>query len=98
MPKVKGKYETIFIADLSIGEEAVAALVEKFKSLIEANATIEKVEDWGKRKFAYLINDLSEGYYTYISFESAPDFPAELDRMYKITDGIMRSLIVALDD
>ena len=95
MPKVKGTYETIFIADLSLGEEGVAALVEKFKSLIEKNGTIAKVDEWGKRRFAYPINDMTEGYYVLVEFESAPDFPAELDRIYRITEGVMRSLIIA---
>lgn len=95
MPKVKGTYETIFIADLSLGEEGVAALVEKFKTLIEKNGTIAKVDEWGKRRFAYPINDMTEGYYVLVEFESAPDFPAELDRIYRITEGVMRSLIIA---
>ena len=95
MPKVKGTYETIFIADLSLGEEGVAALVEKFKALIEKNGTIAKVDEWGKRRFAYPINDKNEGYYVLVEFESAPDFPAELDRIYRITEGVMRSLIIA---
>jgi small subunit ribosomal protein S6 len=95
MPKVKGTYETIFIADLSLGEEGVAALVEKFKTLIESNGTIAKVDEWGKRRFAYPINDMTEGYYVLVEFESAPDFPAELDRIYRITEGVMRSLIIA---
>ena len=95
MPKVKGTYETIFIADLSLGAEGVAALVEKFKTLIESNGTIAKVDEWGKRRFAYPINDMTEGYYVLVEFESAPDFPAELDRIYRITEGVMRSLIIA---
>ena len=69
----------------------------KFQSLVEANGTVDKVEDWGKRRMAYAIDDLHEGYYTLIQFTSAPSFPAELDRIYKITDGVMRSIIVALD-
>lgn len=97
MAKITGKYETIFIVNPTLGEEAVASVVEKFKALIEANGTIETVDDWGKRHFAYPINDLTEGYYTLVQFESAPAFPAELDRVYKITDGIMRSLIVSRD-
>ena len=68
-----------------------------FRSLVEANGTVDKVEDWGKRRLAYPINDLTEGYYTLVQFTSAPSFPAELDRVFKITDGIMRSIIVALD-
>lgn len=97
MAKITGKYETIFIVNPTLGEEAVASVVDKFKALIEANGTIESVDDWGKRRFAYPIEDLTEGYYTLVNFESAPAFPAELDRIYKITDGIMRSLIISRD-
>lgn len=97
MAKITGNYETIFIVNPTLGEETITAVVEKFKSLVEANGTVVKVEDWGKRRMAYAINDLNEGYYTLIQFESAPAFPAELDRIYKITDGIMRSIIVTLD-
>lgn len=97
MAKITGKYETIFIVNPTLGEEAVASVVEKFKTLIEKNATIETVDDWGKRHFAYPINDLLEGYYTLVQFESKPEFPAELDRIYKITDGVMRSLIISRD-
>ena len=97
MAKITGKYETIFIVNPTLGEEAVASVVDKFKALIEANGTIETVDDWGKRRFAYPIEDLTEGYYTLVQFESKPEFPAELDRIYKITDGIMRSLIVSRD-
>ena len=98
MAKITGKYETIFIVNPTLEEAATAAVQDKFKSLIEANGTNVEVEDWGKRRLAYPIEDLTEGVYTLIRFESAPAFPAELDRIYKITDGIMRSLIVCLDD
>lgn len=98
MAKITGKYETIFIVNPTIGEEAVTAVVEKFKALVAENGTIGKVDDWGKRKLAYEINDQTEGYYTLIEFESNPAFPAELDRVYKITDGIMRSIIVDQED
>lgn len=76
------------------GDDAVAALVEKFKTLITDNGTFEGVDEWGKRKLAYLINDEAEGYYALYNFESAPEFPAELDRVAKITDGVLRSMIV----
>lgn len=97
MAKVNGKYETVFIVNPNLGEEAIAAIVEKFKTLIEKNGTIESVDEWGKRRMAYEINDLREGYYTLIQFESAPAFPAELDRIFKITDGVMRSIITCRD-
>ena len=97
MAKISGKYETIFIVNPSL-EEAATAVVDKFKSLVEANGTNVEVEDWGKRRLAYPIEDQTEGVYTLIRFESKPEFPAELDRIYKITDGVMRSIIVSLDD
>ena len=97
MAKVTGKYETLFIVNPTLGEEEVVAVADKFKALVEANGTVDKVEDWGKRRLAYPINDLTEGYYTLVQFTSAPSFPAELERVFKITDGIMRSIIVALD-
>ncbi len=94
MAKLHENYETIMILNTKGTEEETKALVEKFTSLISANGTIETVEEWGKRKLAYEINDESEGYYVYVTFNCTPDFPAELDRVYKITDGVLRTLIV----
>lgn len=93
MAKTTANYEVMYIVDLDKGEEGVAAIVEKFKTLIEENGTITEMEEMGKRRLAYLINDKPEGYYVLVKFTSAPAFPAELDRIMKITDGIMRSLI-----
>jgi small subunit ribosomal protein S6 len=76
-------------------EESTAALLTKFKDLIAKNGTVESVDEWGKRKLAYPINDETEGYYTVINFSCEESFPAELDRVYKITDGVLRTLIVA---
>lgn len=98
MAKITGKYETIFIVNPMLEETAAQAVADKFKALVEANGTNVEVEEWGKRKLAYPINDQTEGFYTLVRFESAPAFPAELDRVYKITDGLMRSIIVCLDD
>lgn len=94
MSNVKAAYETVVVFSLKNGEEAVLALVQKFKELIEKNAVLDSVDEWGKRKLAYLINKESEGYYVLFNFTSEAEFPAELDRIYKITDGILRSLIV----
>ena len=94
MAKLHESYETVMIINTQLGEEGVAALVEKFKNLISSNGTLENVDEWGKRRLAYEIEDETEGYYVLIEFSSEPDFPAELDRIYKITDGILRSLIV----
>ncbi|HIY11157.1 MAG TPA: 30S ribosomal protein S6 [Candidatus Anaerofilum excrementigallinarum] len=89
------KYETMLVTSAALDEETTTALVGKFKSLIEANGTIEAVDEWGKRRLAYPINDENEGVYTVITFTSEPNFPAELDRVYKITDGVLRTMIVA---
>ena len=91
-------YETMLVFSVANGDESVTALVEKFKALIEANGTIESVDEWGKRKFAYLIDKQPEGYYTLINFKSGPEFTAELDRVFKITDGILRSMIIKKDE
>ena len=87
-------YETMLVFSVANGDENVAALVEKFKALIEANGTIESVDEWGKRKLAYPINYETEGYYMLINFTCEPEFPAELDRIVKITEGVIRSLTV----
>ena len=86
------KYEAVVVFSVKNGDD-VSALVEKFKALIEKSGTLESVDEWGKRRLAYLINDEAEGYYVLYTFTSAPDFPAELDRILGITDGIMRRLI-----
>ena len=93
MAKINEKYELLYIIDIDKSEEETAAIVEKFKTLIEANGTMSEHDEWGKRKLAYLINDKPEGYYVLAKFESAPEFPAELDRILHITDGVVRSLI-----
>ena len=91
---VKANYETVMVISMKQGEEGIQAIVEKFKALIEKHATLLNVVEWGKRRLAYLINKESEGYYVLMNFESEAEFPAELDRVYKITDGVLRSLII----
>ena len=91
------KYETMLITSAALDEEATAALVGKFKSLIEANGTIDSIDEWGKRRLAYPINDMAEGYYVLMNFESKPEFPAELERVMKITEGVMRCLTTAVE-
>ena len=88
---VKANYQTVMVISMKQGQDGIQALIEK-------NATLQSVDEWGKRKLAYLINKESEGYYVLMNFESEATFPAELDRIYKITDGIMRSLIIRKDD
>lgn len=98
MAKVTAKYEAVFIIDPAQGEDGVAALTEKFKSLAEQHASEVVAEDWGQRKLAYPIHYVTEGHYVLLSFTSAPDFPKELDRIFGITDGLLRSMIVCKDE
>ena len=88
-------YEIVMVFSLSKGEEAVNALKTKFTDLISKNGTLGEVEEWGKKKLAYAINYDTDGYYVLINFSSDESFPAELDRVINITDGVLRSLIVA---
>lgn len=88
-------YETIFILHPSLDEEAVKANVEKFKGVIENNGgEVESVDSWGRRKLAYEIAKVSEGTYTLINFKSNTELPKELDRVFRITDGVIRHIIV----
>ncbi|MDO4730876.1 MAG: 30S ribosomal protein S6 [Clostridia bacterium] len=98
MSQVINSYESVVIFSLKLGEEGINALIEKFTALIEKNGTLGEVEHWGKRRLAYLINKEPEGYYVLFNFKSAPEFPAELNRIYRITDGVLRSLTINKDD
>ena len=93
MAKTAEKYEVLYVLNPNLSEEETQAIVEKFKTLIEQNGTIDEMEEWGKRKLAYEINYLTEGYYVLVKFTSGPEFPAELDRILGITDGVIRSLV-----
>ena len=97
MAKISGKYEVLYIIDPAQGEEGIQALVEKFKALVEANGTLTSIDEWGKRRLAYPVNDLMEGYYVLMPMDAKPEFPAELDRVFKITEGILRSLITDVE-
>ena len=98
MEKITSKYETVIVVDGTLAEEAAAELFGKFKAMIEANAVIDEVIDWGKRKLAYPIDDINEGYYTLVHYTSAHEFPAELERVLNITDGILRSLTIKIEE
>ena len=97
MEKVLNSYESLFIVDLSNGEEATKATVTKFTDLIAKNGEIVDVADWGKRRLAYPINDMNEGYYTVVTFKAEPSFPVELERLYNIDESVMRNIVLKLD-
>ena len=94
MAKISASYETIFIVNSTLGEDAIAATVEKFKGMIEQAGRLVKIDEWGKRRLAYPIQDMTEGYYVYASFVSEPNFPAELERVAGITDGVLRVMVI----
>ena len=87
-------YEAVIVISLKLGEEAVAETVKKFRELIEKHGTVENVDEWGKRRLAYPINKETDAYYVLFNFQSEAEFPAELDRITKITDGVIRSMII----
>lgn len=94
------KYETVFGLSVKTyaDEEALNAVVEKFKKLMTDNgATIDEVEVWGKKRMAYAVNYETEAYYVLIKFTAEGTFPAELERNYRITEGVLRSLVVKLE-
>ena len=93
------KYETVFILHPSLDDEAVKANIEKFKGVIEnGNGVVENVDLWGKRKLAYEIKKVNEGIYVLVNFSSDPTLPKELDRIFRITDSVIRHMIINLDD
>lgn len=97
MEKVINSYEVLFIVDVTKGDAVTEATVNKFMSLIEANAEVVDVATWGKRRLAYPINDMPEGYYTVVTFKAEPSFPSELERLLNIDETVMRSLVIRLE-
>ncbi len=94
MENLQSAYESVLVVSAKLSEEGIAKVVEYFKGVIERHAALDSVDEWGKRALAYQINKETEGYYVLYNFTSDADFPAELDRRYKITDGVLRSLII----
>ena len=93
MAKINDTYEAVVVFSSKAGEETVAGLTAKFDEMIKANAEDVEMNDWGKRKLAYAINHETEGNYVLWNFKAAPEFPAELERVLGITDGVLRFLI-----
>ena len=97
MAKKSATYELMIVISLAKGEEAAQEIWAKFKALIEEHGTINEIDEWGKRKLAYPINYETDAYYIVAQFTSTPDFPAELDRILNITDGVLRSMITVTE-
>ena len=98
MAKITGKYEVLYIIDPAQGEEGIAALVGKFKAMVEAEGTLTNIDEWGKRRLAYPVNDLVEGYYVLMNYEAKPELPAEMERVMKITEGVLRCLTTVVEE
>ena len=88
-------YETLFVLSGNLAEDAYVALKDKFVNLVEANASDVTVNEWGKRRLAYPINYITEGYYVLVNFKSEPEFPRELERVFGITESVIRYMTVA---
>lgn len=94
MAKVNANYEVVYIMDPALGEEAIAAMIEKFKTLVETQGTVAAIDDWGKRRLAYPIDYKTEGYYVLTTFSAAPEFPRELERNFNNDENVLRYLVV----
>ena len=94
MAKISGKYEVLYIIDPAQGEEGIAALVEKFKALVEANGTLTSIDEWGKRRLAYAIQYKTEGYYVLMYIKAPAELPREIERNMQISDSVLRYLTV----
>lgn len=95
MEKKIGSYETMFIVNPQLSEDDTKAIVEKFTALMAENGEIEQVNEWGKRRLAYPINDLMEGYYVLVNHKADTQFIKELIRLFNINENIMRSMTIA---
>ena len=98
MAKVINSYEALYIINAQLSEEEIKGLVDKFSALVADNGTVDTVDEWGKRRLAYPINDMEEGYYVLLTFKSESEFPAELERVMGITDGILRYMVIRLEE
>lgn len=97
MEKLNNSYETLFVVNPQLSEEEIKKIIDKFVSLIGTQGTVADVNEWGKRRLAYPINDLNEGYYVLVNFTAEPALPAELERRFRIDENIMRSIVIRHD-
>ena len=93
MENTNKSYETLFVVNATLSEEGIKSVIEKFTALIAANGEVTSVNEWGKRRLAYPIDDMNEGYYVLVDFNAPTSFIAELERIFGITEGIMRSIV-----
>ena len=92
------KYETVFIIDQKVEEAGIKELIQKFTDLINSDGKVENVDEMGKRKLAYEIKKNKEAYYVCINFEANPELIKELERIYRITDEVIKFIVIRKDD
>lgn len=92
------KYETVFIINPNVEEEGIKALIQKFSDLINNDGKVTEVNEIGKRKLAYEIKKNKEGYYVSVDFEGNPSVIKELERVYRITDTVMKFITIRKDE
>lgn len=92
------KYETVFIIDQKVEEAGIKELIQKFSDLINSDGKVEEVNEMGKRKLAYEIKKNKEAYYVAIEFEANPSLIKELERVYRITDEVIKFIVVRKDE
>ena len=92
------KYESVIIVNPNVDEAGLKALEEKFTGLINENGKVESVENMGKKRLAYDIKKIKEGTYMLFNFEANPDSIKELERVYRITDDIIKFIVVRKED
>ena len=91
------KYEVVYIIDPAVEDEARKALIAKFNDLITGNGgSVDKVEEWGKRRLAYAIDYKTEGYYVLVNFQAEAELPKELERNLQISDSVIRYQVIKL--
>ena len=90
MEKKICSYETLFVVSGNLAEDGYVALKDKFVNLISDNGSDVTVNEWGKRRLAYPIDYITEGYYVLVTYKSEPSFPLELNRVFGITEGVLR--------
>lgn len=92
------KYEVMFIVK-PLDEEGTNAVIAKFENLINNNGgQVDKIDRWGKKRLAYLVNDFAEGFYCLVNFTAVPATILELDRIMKITEEILKFMIIRIDE
>lgn len=98
MDKLNNSYETLFVVNPQLSEEDTKKVIDKFVGLIGKEGNVESIDEWGKRRLAYPINDLNEGYYVLVNFTADPALPAELERRFRIDENVMRSIVIRHED